>query len=446
MQTQRPSSTSRPKPYIFMALSICSRYCFRTQRENRKKFSKAFTAWLCLFISTSVLPAKAFAQDELPKLSILPWQLIGLDNEFPSRNKKKLESLQKQIAAAALQDTQALDLWLEGKGRSLPLNLKHSLHPVLSGSSSLATPGSAYIVPILCRVGEHVVVATELVDLSQNLLLASEQQFTPHAAWADEAAPISFNQTWIQNLASRIKGIDPDTQAYKIDFSLRRGSDTSIVGSHKCLNMLLAHELQKSLNVPTPLDLLEGYRLRQLMANSSPKKSTRTFSIDWGMHPKGLVYEADINASESVMAAHLERGMKFSFQLKPEENRLVPPPDFLQKLEGTKAELQTRDLPQVAKVYRAWVYLDRGRAWGLEMNDRLYFDDNGRRVKGHVVGFFTRTAGLKSPRGFDINEGAIVYVRKGQRDVKVGDTFQFDPTSYPTPWPAVPQPSNIPPK
>ena len=32
---------------------------------------------------------------------------------------------------------------------------------------------------------------------------------------------------------------------------------------------------------------------------------------------------------------------------------------------------------------------------------------------------------------------------KPARDVKVGDTFQFDPTSYPTPWPPVPQPSNV---
>lgn len=428
------------KPYIIMAFSICRRYCLDTQRENHKKIAKAFSSWVSIILLLTISPAKAFAQDELPKISVLPWQLIGLDNEFPTRNKKKLEALQKQIADAALADQQPLDLWLESKGRTLPLNLKRSLNRVISGSSQLTTASSAYIVPVLCRIADHVVVATELVDVSQNLLLSSEQQFTPLAAWSAEAAPVSITADWIQKLGSRIKGIDPDSQAYKIDFGLRRGSNSSIVGAYKCLNMLLAHELQKTENVPTPLDLLEGYRLRQLLPSSSPKKSTRTFLVDWGINPSGPTYEADINESESVMGAKLDRGFKVSFQLNPNENRLMVPEDFMQKLAGIKNKVLTKDLPQVAKVYKAWVYLDRGRAWGLTMNDRLYFDDGDRRVKGHVVGFYTRTEQLKSPRGFDIDEGAIVYVRKGQREVKVGDTFEFDPTAYPTPYPAVQQP------
>ena len=42
----------------------------------------------------------------------------------------------------------------------------------------------------------------------------------------------------------------------------------------------------------------------------------------------------------------------------------------------------------VIKVYGAWAYLDKGRAWGLEMNDRLWFEKDGRMVKGHVVAYF----------------------------------------------------------
>lgn len=441
MQIETTQANPRSLPYIFMAFSICNRIFSSTQRENGKIFTKSCCAWLCFLIILALHAPEAAAQDEVPKLSVLPWQLIGLDNEFPTRHKKKLDELHKQLAGATLTNTQALDLWLEAKGRKLPYNLKRSLNRVLSGESTLATPGAAYIVPVLCRVNEHIVVATQLVDLSQNILLSSEQLFTPLKAWEGESPPLSLTSAWTQNLGSRIKGIDTEAEAFKIDLALRRGSNTSVVGSYECLNMLLAHELQKSLNVPTPLNLLEGYRLRQLLANSRPKKSTRTYSVDWGVNPKGPSYAASLNVSESVRGAGMERDLPVTFTVKPDENRMLVPDEFLQRLMASRSELLAKDYPQVAKVYRAWVYLDRGRAWGLEMNDRLYLNDNGRRVKGHVVGFYTNTEKLTSPRGFPIQEGAIVYVRKGQREVKVGDTFQFDPTAYPTPWPAVRQPS-----
>jgi hypothetical protein len=75
------------------------------------------------------------------------------------------------------------------------------------------------------------------------------------------------------------------------------------------------------------------------------------------------------------------------------------------------------------------------------MNDRLYLDDGQRLIKGHVVGFYGSGLGLTSPRGFPIHEGAILFIRTGQKKVKLGDGFRFDPTQYPTPWPPVRQPS-----
>ncbi|RZA21182.1 MAG: hypothetical protein EOP10_17080 [Proteobacteria bacterium] len=400
--------------------------------------------WLCHFILVIASPWQAFAQEQLPKLSVLPIQLIGLDNEFFSRNKSKLEALHKQLASAVLSESQPLDQWLKAQGRTLSYNLGRSLHPVLSGPSTLPLEASAYVVPILCRIDQQIVVATQLVDVSQNLLLASEQKFTPMAAWDGQGSPIAFTAEWAQSLSSRIKPIDKATQGFSIDFTLQRGSHNTRVGSHNCLNMLLANELQKTMNVPDPLDLLEGYRLRQLMTNSSPKKSTRTYSIDWGQNLKGPTFDVELNAIESVLGSSGPRNIKAKFTLNSAENRLVVPDDFNQRMIATQNELLTKDLPQVSKINRAWVYLDRGRAWGLEMNDRLYFEADGRFVKGHVVGFYTANEKVTSPKGFLVQEGAIVFVRKGQREVKVGDTFQFDPTSYPTPWPAVRQPMKKP--
>jgi len=94
----------------------------------------------------------------------------------------------------------------------------------------------------------------------------------------------------------------------------------------------------------------------------------------------------------------------------------------------------------VIKVYGAWAYLDKGRAWGLEMSDRLWFERDGRLVKGHVVGYFGSGLRLRSPRGRKVTEGAIVYIRTGQHSVHIGDTFNFDPTVFPAPWPPVKTP------
>lgn len=434
------------EPYIFMALTICNRYSLRKQTENRKIFSKSLLTWFSSITLSLCLMSQAIAQDKVqdkaPELSLLPWQLIGLDNEFATRNTKKLKALHSQIQASLLTEAKPLDLWIEAEGRTLPLNLKHSLHPVQSGKAKGSVSAPAYVLPVLCRVGEDIVVATELLNLSDNFLLSAKQQFTARAAWEGESAPITIADNWGQELFEKIRLPETEAAAFKVDLGLLRSSHNTIKGSHECLNMLVAHELQKTMMVPTPLDLLEGYRLRQtLLTGSAPKRSTRTFLLDWGRDPKGPKLAAQVISSESVLGSPMKPRGPMTFEIKSTENRIELPEDFKQALNDFRSQLLTEDKPQVAKVYGAWVYLDRGRAWGLDMNDRLYFEEGSRFVKGHVVGFFGSGLNLKSPRGFPIQEGAIVFIRKGQREVKVGDTFGFDPTSYPTPFPPVRQPS-----
>ncbi|NBQ53224.1 MAG: hypothetical protein EBU49_06560 [Proteobacteria bacterium] len=111
--------------------------------------------------------------------------------------------------------------------------------------------------------------------------------------------------------------------------------------------------------------------------------------------------------------------------------------DFLTR---ERNALSLDEAPQVAKINRAWVYLDKGRAYGLELDDRLVIGGGpvnySATIKGHVVGFFGPDKKITSPRGFPVNEGAIVYIRKGQGDTKVGQTFVYDETVFPTNYPA----------
>jgi hypothetical protein len=93
------------------------------------------------------------------------------------------------------------------------------------------------------------------------------------------------------------------------------------------------------------------------------------------------------------------------------------------------------ELPQVAKIRGAWAYVDKGRAWGLQMNDRLISNDDPQKIKGHVVAYFGPEMNIKSPRGWPIHEGAIIFIRKGQKDVRVGQILTYDGMKVPTPWP-----------
>jgi hypothetical protein len=69
------------------------------------------------------------------------------------------------------------------------------------------------------------------------------------------------------------------------------------------------------------------------------------------------------------------------------------------------------------------------------MNDRLVAGSGADEIKGHVVRFFGPEENLKSPRGFPIHEGAILYIRKNQKAPKIGTEFRMDPRTFPTPWP-----------
>lgn len=107
-------------------------------------------------------------------------------------------------------------------------------------------------------------------------------------------------------------------------------------------------------------------------------------------------------------------------------------------LEHEQKTLLLSDAPQISKVERGWVYVDKGRAWGLHMDDRLVIGTGKDAIKGHVVGYFGPELQIKSPRGYMIQEGAIVFVRKGQRQTRLGMTFAFDPATYPSSWPPKP--------
>lgn len=139
----------------------------------------------------------------------------------------------------------------------------------------------------------------------------------------------------------------------------------------------------------------------------------------------------NLRVSESVFSNHVQTltDEPISFTIDQQKLKLTGSIESLaQIMDLQKKELLGTD-PQVVKVDRAWVYLDKGRASGLKIYDRLIIGD---KSYGHVIGYYGSDMGLVSEQGgYPISEGAIVYVRKGQHDVRVGQSVKYDPAQYP---------------
>jgi hypothetical protein len=404
------------------------------------------TVFLFLLLTAGVAPLQAAT------LSLLPWQLIGWDAEFPTRHKASLAAIHQAIESSWMTQAQGLDRWAEAQGRALSLNQKRRTASLRIGQAASNLGFEAYLVPILCPVGTKLVFALELVELSSQVLIGGQQILLDPARWEQTRLTNETRNELVSQLNDLRNELEADAQrnrqaepidAMKLNLSLLRGAHDSRHGAHLCLNMLMAHSLVKDQRILAPLGQLESGLLRQTLGITTPsQRFTRILAFDWGQDPKGperFIYEA--RWAEGVLAGVLDRRLKGEAVLQQQPARLEPPASLRSLLNSTKEQLVLKDGPQVAKIRGAWVYLDRGRAWGLDLDDRLYLDDGQRRIKGHVVGFYGPGLGLQSTRGYRIQEGAIVYIRQGQREVKVGDMLRFDPTRFPTPWPPVRQPA-----
>ena len=187
---------------------------------------------------------------------------------------------------------------------------------------------------------------------------------------------------------------------------------------------------------------IEGHgHLRYVNASREPyRRATRTIVMSWGTTEKtddGYSWDARYYAFESVFGRRMTDNQNIAVELKlnPPRAVLELPPGIEALLAEQEKSLVLDELPRVSHIYGAWIYLDRGRAWGLHMNDRLVSVEQPDDIKGHVVQYFGPEARLVSPSGFPIHEGAIVYIRKGQGKPQIGMPFTFDTKTYPAPWP-----------
>ncbi len=451
----RASEAEEPslQPYNDMALHPFKRILARSPSKIFKVLSKS--GWTCLLLLFFGSPRLLQAADENPawqSVALMPWQLIGLDAEFTLRHREQLKQMEDTLRELWIQKSQPLDEAAKARGVNLSLNEQRLSHKIQVGQSRSTLLSPHQLQPIICPVGEHLLIAVELIHTATDHLIAAEQIRVPRKAWEQWKAakppkpsvPADAWQEAMKNLLDDAKNavVKVRDNPFKLRLGLLRGSHDGRKGSHLCLNLLIAHALTPQFLVLPMVGELETFHLRKVWDLQEPVlRATRELVLDWGMNPIGPQFQAEARWSEAVLGSSIDSRLPVTTRIDISQEKLPLPNELIQILQKEADSMKANERPQVAKIYGAWAYLDRGRAWGLDMNDRLYLDDGQRLIKGHVVGFYGNGLGLKSPRGFPIHEGAILFIRTGQKKVQIGDSFNFDPTRYPTPWPPVRQPS-----
>ncbi len=400
------------------------------------------------------------ASSPWPAVSLFPWLPLNVDADLIARARPALAAGFKELAATMIDNAVSLDKYLENNagGRTILLNTKAEAKKFIVGNSKLPnTPQPLAIQPIICPMYDRIMLALVAQTSQQQLFLTLSSTTLTKQNWLEAQRRQdleSLISTTATTLVTRLKAKLPQKtlslSPVKVRLGLAEEKSRFDETSNHCLNLLFADSLSEEIKLISSVGNENlGFLQRALAAKPQMSRSNRHLLTLWqasqsqndrAAFPKPL----QLNAfkSEAVFARTIDPKITEQVDLILNGNQfsIAASKKVLDFIRQESVALKASDLPQVALVYGAWVYLDKGRAWGLDMNDRLIADKDGEKILGHVVGFFGPTLNLRSPRGYPIHEGAIVYIRKGQKLTEKGLSFNFDPKNFPTPWP--PQTSN----
>lgn len=415
--------------------------------------------------STPATPATAPAEPlAYPGGMSMPWRIVGVDALTRAAARDALTRSLTTMRTAWLDDPQTFTAFLANR-KPLTINRKRLTDQIGTGTPRTPLPSPAVTVePTWCSFMDRHVFVVTVADTALNTLLGSAHVTIPIDRWeALGQGRAAFLSAQLPALTTRAlaqattKGAAPASDALHVGLSLARSLTRDDEGFSACIGLLVEEKLAPDYTVARALGTDHLATVRDTLGQRAAlRRPTRGLVMAWSNPPERtlvnkatgpgptrrlpVTLELKANMAETVFGGHVPvtHASRWTFAANGDQIGFTVDAGFKKLLDDERATLQLADWPQVARINRAWVYLDRGRAWGLKMNDRVVAEVDGEPVKGHVVRFFGPEAGLTSPRGFPIREGAIVYVRKNQRKARLGLEFRMDPREYPTPYPMTP--------
>ena len=390
---------------------------------------------------------------------ILPWKVFNMSRELSDRHKKDFLRSREELSKRFLKKPTALTelpVW-KSETKKASLNLKRYLSPLIAGSSSNLIPeiAAAAIQPVICPVGDNLLIFTAIIDSLRHNLLAAGHHLVSQAELqtsAKENRILTILRDSLSKATNRaLRGYSgPIRKEDALQLSLRE--TRNITGSYhtspKCMNLLLSEALARrgyTILYDHGREYLETIR-RVLSIAQKPYRNTRVFSLAWSFPPdryhiRGkfpLRMRVKIRVAESVFGSPLIQSPWINWEFRKSEKGLVIfdlKKEFIGPIKKEKEQLLYKDYPVIVMVNRGWAYVDRGRAWGLKIKDRVTIRGAEQQIKGHVVRFFGPEEKLSNLKGEPISEGAIIFIRKGQRQVRIGQVLNYDKKVFPTPWP-----------
>jgi hypothetical protein len=405
----------------------------------------------CL-VWVTILNAQAIEKDQsLPlkgnvnlsgKVFVFPWTNPGLDPDFKASQKTSTQQVMATLETLSLPNKQNLAELAKNENIGLSLNAMRKAKTIwLADLNGIDSEEALFLQPIFCDSGEFLVLSLMLGRVESGLTLALVNQSFNRPK--DPSALTGLLVGSVPRLWERLKEAAIKTPRFdhrlKFGLSNEKGSLTSRKGGTSCLNVLLMPEILNKAPIVADLGFEHlSFVRRSLKINTPLERSNKRLHVEWkeqSLSKQQRQLAANFTISDAVFADSVKGPIKESWQVIDLPETFTLPKKLTAAIDAEIDTLKVDDWPLVSKIYGAWAYLDRGRAWGLNMSDRLVVQGDDGIVKGHVVGFFGPGAKVKSPRGFDVTEGAIMYVRKGQRAVKRGQSVSFDPRTFPTAWP-----------
>ncbi len=393
-----------------------------------------------------------------PNAIIEPWQTPDVDGFFLRRLGSAPTDAREALIKSALTDSQTLADYAVQNQRSLTLNEKRLASKIQIGKLNPAAPKPVTLQPLLCILGDQLITGILVSDTTSQLIrgagfIATPMSDIPKTNSGDKVRELltaSLQGAFERAMQRVAAGLPMPGTAHnlKIGVTLANNTRDQRIGSHQCRTAILVAALAEQ--VPT-LESIghneEGHAQRILGLDASFARPTRMMVLEW-RPPKDPAWpqanELAIRHGEAVFGRPLPEPMvlTITFDKSPDASpSLMIPPGLVAYINQEKAALALAAKPTIIAIDRAWVYLDKGRGYGLQMNERLIHTDRQLTIKGHIVGYFGPELHLKTASGQPVYEGAIMYVRTGTKKVKVGQTFEHDPTQFPAAWPPVKVPT-----
>lgn len=435
-----------------------------TKHISRRRSMQWLKIFLVLFIVSWMTSLQALLYAEpmeippqepataWPDVVILPWQPLNIDRDQIAKSERALAMSQTELANTASSNPRSL---LDGKSLVAGNDLNGDLFKeIFAGAFSPAAQtfkNPIALMPVWGNMQGRQVLLLIVATSDTNIILATSHRIISGEAWRNNLKRGTTSNVFSPQLAEMWQEIlsrtftqpKPDLA---IGFGLGAVSSRGNEVERNILNILTAEQHLKGFTIINPIgsEILASIH-RSWSTNGILRRPNRMLTMRW-MYDRvpqpnttPISLNLTIQASDAVFAQPLpwsvQEKVSISIDAGSQQLSIGLSSKLRDMLSIEEKSLLRSENPIAAKIRGAWVYLDKGRAWGLRMNDRLVIQDGSQSIKGHIVSYFGPELKLMSPRGWPIHEGAIMFVRKGQSASRIGQEFIYDKMTVPTPWP-----------